>query len=167
MEHRDPVLEGGCACGAVRYRLLLDPLVVHACHCGDCQRQTGTFHAVNALIETHEVELLQGELTHHEMETPSGAGQTITRCARCAVAVWSNYHVFTRGQGDIVRFIRVGTLDEPHRLPPDVHIFDADRNANTPVLPGAPRYETFYPLGDVWTPTSLRRLYALFDPKAA
>ena len=116
-------LEGGCACGAVRYRLESAPLIVHACHCGNCQRQTGAWHAVNALIESSRVTLLSGEVVAKDVETPSGAGQTIMRCSCCQVAVWSNYHSFSQGHGDIVRFIRVGTLDEPWRLPPNVHIF--------------------------------------------
>ena len=156
-------LEGGCACGAVRYRLHMDPMVVHACHCRNCQRQTGTWHAVNALIESHEVDLLQGELSYSELPTPSGAGQTVARCSNCGVAVWSNYHAFSKGQTDIVRFVRVGTLDNPQRLPPDVHIFDAERNTCAPEPANTPRYKAFYDLGEVWRPESLRRLYALFD----
>lgn len=166
MNALDRCLEGGCACGAVRYRMLRNPMIVHACHCRNCQRQTGSWHAVNALIEAHEVDLLQGTLSYSELPTPSGAGQTIARCAGCGVAVWSNYHVITRGRGDIVRFVRVGTLDEPHLLPPDVHIYDGDRNACAPEPLDAPRYATFYDLGDTWKPENLRRLYALFDSPA-
>ena len=155
-------LEGGCACGEVRYRMLRQPLIVHACHCKNCQRQSGSWHAVNALIETHEVDLLQGELSYSELPTPSGAGQTIARCAACGVAVWSNYHIISRDKNDIVRFIRVGTLDEPQELPPDVHIFDSARNSCTPASDDRPRFDEFYDLGQVWTPPSLQRLYALF-----
>ena len=49
----------------------------------------------------------------------SGKGQTIARCATCKVAVWSNYPQ----AGPAVRFVRVGTLDEPHLCPPDIHIY--------------------------------------------
>ena len=155
-------LHGGCACGAVRYRLLLEPLIVHACHCRSCQRQSGGYHAVNAVIETHEMELLQGDLRFTQLPTPSGAGQTVAHCAACKVALWSNYHAMSRSRGDIVRFVRVGTLDEPHRLPPDVHIFHGERNTCGPRDESRPRYEGFYNLADVWPPASLQRLYALF-----
>ena len=167
MNRQEKCLEGGCSCGAVRYRMLLDPLVVHACHCRNCQRQTGAWHAVNALIESHEVDLLQGEIHYSKVPTPSGAGQTIARCADCGVALWSNYHVFSQEQADIVRFIRVGTLDEPERVTPDVHIYTEDRNAAAPEPVNAPRFDTFYKLGEVWSPESLRRLYALFEPQSA
>ncbi len=165
MSNQEQILEGGCSCGAVRYRLLMSPLIVHACHCKNCQRQTGAWHAVNALIEAHEVELVRGKLIQAELPTPSGAGQTVSRCSDCGITLWSNYHMLSRGHGDIVRFIRVGTLDEPHRLPPDVHIFDGDRNTSAPIPAGAPRFETFYDLQEIWQPDSLQRLFALFDPE--
>lgn len=155
---------GGCACGAVRFRLEAAPLVVHACHCKNCQRQTGAWHAVNALLESHLVTLLRGELVHQHLSTPSGAGQSVTRCALCQTAVWSNYHSFSRGHGDIVRFVRVGTLDEAWRLPPDVHIYTADRNSSAPEPVAAPRYEAFYDLPEVWAQESLRRISALYPP---
>ena len=43
--------EGGCACGAVRYRLTSDPLFTHCCHCLNCQRQTESAFVINLLIE--------------------------------------------------------------------------------------------------------------------
>ena len=49
-------LEGGCACGAVRYRLTSAPMFVHCCHCRDCQRQTGSAFVLNALIEADRVD---------------------------------------------------------------------------------------------------------------
>lgn len=165
MRNLNTCKEGGCGCGAVRYRMLEAPLIVHACHCRACQRQTGSWHAVNALIESQEVELVQGELTYCELPTPSGSGQTIARCSQCGVAVWSNYHAFPGGRGDRIRFIRVGTLDHPDDVPPDVHIFDADRNPNAPEPASAPRYKAFYDPIQVWNRASLRRVQALSRPQ--
>src|SRR5579864_5797801 len=53
-------LTGGCACGAVRYRLASPPMFVHCCHCRDCQRQTGSAFVLNALIETDRIAILSG-----------------------------------------------------------------------------------------------------------
>ncbi|MEM1110294.1 MAG: GFA family protein [Pseudomonadota bacterium] len=156
-------LEGGCACGAVRYRILAPPMFVHACHCSSCQRQTGAWHAVNALVESREVALLSGTLHHVKLSTPSGAGQTIARCDCCGTALWSNYHALCRGEHDRVRFVRVGTLDEPQKLPPDVHIFTAERNAAAPLPTEAPSFEAFYSMQDLWPSASLRRLASLFE----
>ena len=113
------ILEGGCTCRRVRYRMHGNPLFVHCCHCRWCQRETGTAFALNAMIEADRVQLLQGEVEAIDTPSNSGKGQRISRCPHCRVALWSNYG----GDGDAIRFVRVGTLDEPDRFAPDVHIF--------------------------------------------
>ena len=149
--------EGHCTCGAVRYRLTSDPLFVHCCHCRWCQRETGTAFALNALIEADRVELLQGEPEVVLTPSASGRGQKISRCPTCRVAVWSSY----AGAGDAVRFVRVGTLSEPDRLPPDIHIFTSSKQpwvalpGDTPVVP------EYYDLREHWPETSLERRRAL------
>ena len=107
----------------VRYRMTSAPLFVHCCHCRWCQRETGTAFALNAMIEADRVSLLQGEPEVVDTPSNSGQGQKIARCPKCRVAVWSNY----AGAGDAVRFVRVGTLDEPDRVPPDIHIFTSSK----------------------------------------
>ena len=111
-----PVHEGACACGHVRFRMTTDPLFVHCCHCTWCQRETGTAFALNALIEADRVELIDGSVEIVDTPSASGEGQRISRCPICRVAVWSNYS----GAGDLVHFVRVGTLLEPDRLPPSL-----------------------------------------------
>ncbi|MGH6991279.1 MAG: GFA family protein, partial [Stellaceae bacterium] len=112
-------LEGGCDCRLIRYRMETTPLFVHCCHCRWCQRETGTAFALNAMIEAERITLLQGEPIIVDTPSESGKGQRIARCPHCHVALWSNYG----GLGDRVRFVRVGTLDQPDHLPPDIHIF--------------------------------------------
>src|SRR5262245_41578668 len=109
----DDVIDGGCTCREVRFRLMSEPLFVHCCHCRWCQRETGASFALNAMIEADRVVILAG--TPEVVMTPSlsGRGQKISRCPTCQVAVWSNYS----GAGDAVRFVRVGTLYMPDRLP--------------------------------------------------
>src|ERR1700757_5064688 len=84
-------LEGGCACGAVRYRLASGPMFVHCCHCRDCQRQTGSAFVINALIETDRVELLSGDPKAVAVPTDSGLPHAIHRCPGCGTAEWSEY----------------------------------------------------------------------------
>ena len=105
-------MEGGCTCGAVRYRLKARPLFVHCCHCTWCQCETGSAFAVNALIEASQVELLRGKPTQTTVPSASGKGQFLWRCANCGVTVWSNYPQ----AGPSIHFIRVGTLDDPSAL---------------------------------------------------
>lgn len=150
-------LEGGCTCRNVRYRMTSEPLFVHCCHCRWCQRETGAAFALNALIEADRVTHLKAEPELVNTPSQSGKGQRIARCPACRVAVWSNYS----GGGDAVRFIRVGTLDEPDRLRPDIHIYTSSKQPWV-VLPGdVPAVPEFYELENYWPRESLERLAAL------
>src|SRR4051812_462561 len=153
----DLPLEGGCTCRAVRFRLTSGPLFVHCCHCTWCQRESGASFALNAMIESERVELLSGEPELVDTPSASGAGQRIARCPRCRVAVWSHY----AGGGDAVRFVRVGTLDEPGRLPPDIHIFPASKQPWVVLPPGTPAVAEYYDRQQHWPQDSLARRDAL------
>ncbi len=83
--------EGGCACGAVRYRLRSDPLFIHCCHCLNCQRQTGSAFVINLLIEADRIELLAGDPQPVAVPRDGGKNQKIWRCPSCQVAVFSEY----------------------------------------------------------------------------
>ena len=107
----DEIFEGGCDCRGVRYRMRSRPMFVHCCHCRWCQRESGSAFALNALIETDRVDVLQGEVDLVETPSESGKGQKIARCPRCRIALWSHYG----GGGTQVSFIRVGTLDDEGR----------------------------------------------------
>ncbi len=160
------VFDGGCTCRALRYRMVGAPLFVHCCHCRWCQRETGASFALNALIESDRVELLQGEVAVVDTPSNSGRGQRIARCPTCQVAVWSHYG----GAGDAIRFVRVGTLDEPDRLPPDIHIFTASKQPWVVLPPGTPAVPEYYKAAEHWPQDSLDRRAALLarsPPRAA
>ena len=93
--------------------------------------------------------------------SPSGKGQRIARCPKCQVAVWSYYLIMFGGIGDLVRFIRVGTLDEPGRLPPDVHIYTSSKQDWVQLPADVPAVEEFYSIKDTWSEESLARRSAL------
>jgi hypothetical protein len=145
--------DGGCTCRHVRYRMTSAPLFVHCCHCRWCQRETGASFALNAMIESDRVVLLQGEVAVVDTPSESGKGQKISRCPRCQVAVWSNY----AGGGDALRFVRVGTLDEPDRLPPDIHIFTMSKQPWVVLPKGMPAVEEYYDREKYWPAESLAR----------
>ena len=146
-------LEGGCDCRAVRYRLTSPPLVVHCCHCRWCQRESGASFALNAMIESTCVFDLG--IAPDIVDTPSqsGRGQKIARCPRCRLALWSHYF----GSGPVTRFIRVGTLDNPDVLPPDVHIFTSSKQPWVALPPGMPAFAEYYDRKTVWSAASLER----------
>ena len=151
-------LTGHCTCDAIRYRMTMAPLFVHCCHCRWCQRETGASFALNALIEADRVVLLRGEPERVNTPSNSGKGQRITRCPQCRIALWSNY----AGAGDAVRFVRVGTLDEPDRLPPDIHIFTSSKQPWVVLPPGTPAVAEYYDRKEHWPKHSLERLATVF-----
>lgn len=146
-------VEGGCDCRAVRYRMLSRPLVVHCCHCRWCQRESGSAFALNAMIEADRVVSLGEAPEWIDTPTESGAGQRIARCPHCKLAVWSHY----AGAGPVLSFVRVGTLDDPAQLPPDVHIFTASKQPWLALPPGTPSFEAYYEREQVWSPEALAR----------
>ena len=151
--------DGGCTCGHVRYQVSSKPMIVHCCHCSWCQRQSGSAFAVNALVEADRVKLVAGDVEEIDVASPSGKGQTIARCPKCRVAMWSNY--FMGGLKERIRFIRVGSLDNPDLMPPDVHIFTSSKQDWVILPPDDPYAEVFYDVATTWSPDSLRRLDAL------
>jgi hypothetical protein len=149
-------LAGGCACGQLRYRLAATPLFVHCCHCKDCQRQTGSAFVLNALIETDRLDLQSGDPVPSPMPTDSGRPHRIFRCSNCGTAVWSEYG----GVGKL-RFVRVGTLDEPSALPPDVHIYTRSKLPWVKLPDGVPAFEAYYDSKKLWPAESLERRRAI------
>ncbi len=150
-------LDGGCDCRHVRYRVETRPLCVHCCHCRWCQRESGASFALNAMIEADRITSLGAEPELVATPSASGLGQAIARCPKCRIAVWSNY----AGAGPLVRFVRVGTLDEPDRLPPDIHIFTASKQPWVVIPDGVPAVPEYYDRDEYWPAESLARRRAL------
>lgn len=149
--------DGRCTCGSIRYRMTSEPLFVHCCHCRWCQRETGASFALNAMIEADRVLLLQGDPVTVATPSSSGRGQKIIRCPACRVALWSNY----AGAGDAIRFVRVGTLEDPDRFPPDIHIFTSSKQPWVLLPAGVRVVPEYYDLEACWPPSSLERRRAL------
>ena len=103
--------------------MMSPPLIVHCCHCRWCQRESGASFALNAVIEADRVTELGVAPELVDTPSESGRGQRVARCPACKIALWSNY----AGAGPWVKFVRVGTLDHPDLLPPDIHIFTASK----------------------------------------
>lgn len=132
-------------------------MFVHCCHCRWCQRETGASFALNAMIEADRAVLLSGAPEIVMTPSNSGKGQKIARCPVCKVALWSNY----AGAGDAVRFVRVGTLDEPDCLPPDIHIFTSSKQPWVTLPPGIPVVLEYYDREKYWPADALARRRAL------
>src|SRR5215472_10918164 len=145
-------LTGSCACGSIRYQLLDKPMFVHCCHCDDCQHLTGSAFVLNAIIETRSVKLLRGKSIAVPVPRENGP-HDIYRCPKCQTAVWSDY-----GRRPNLRFVRVGTLDKPSALKPDVHIYTRWKAKwfklpkRTPSLPGLLQHQQALAQGQPQTP---------------
>jgi len=145
-------LEGGCACGEVRYRLASSPLFVHCCHCLNCQKHTGSAFVINLLIEASRVTLMGGAPQPVVMPENGGTPNRIFRCPKCLVAVWSEY-----GGRSEFSFVRGGTLDHPSAVSPDVHIYTRSKLPWVALPPSVPAFEAYYDAKTLWPAASLER----------
>jgi len=153
----DQEVGGGCACRAIRFRVLGRPLIVHCCHCHYCQRETGSAFVINALFEAERVELEGPPVNTVLTPSASGKGQKINRCPSCHIALFSNY----AQAGDAMRFVRVGTLDLLDTFAPDVHIYTSTKQPWVVLPAGVPAFEAFYDPRQVWSAESQQRWKAL------
>jgi len=147
-------LKGGCACGAIRYELTASPLIVHACHCRDCQRVTGSAFVINIWIERKHVRTVSGEPGSFRLKGGSGRRHDVFFCDACGTHLWSRYH---RAPGDCL-FVRAGTLDDPGAVTPDVHIYTRSKLPWIVLPEGARAFRSIYRIDKVWTRESRQRL---------
>jgi hypothetical protein len=108
------------------------------------RRRLSSFIA--AIAESDRVSLVGGTIEIVDTPSNSGRGQKIARCPVCRVAVWSNY----AGAGDRFRFVRVGTLDEPDALPPDIHIFTSTKQPWVLLPATMPAVAEYYDRNEFW-----------------
>ena len=151
---------GGCTCREVRYATSAKPIFVNCCHCRWCQRETGSAFVINAMIESDRLRLTPESGAPKIVDTPSlsGIGQRIARCPTCRIALWSNYG----RRGDVIRFVRVGTFDEPDRFPPNAHIFTQSKQPWLTLPAGTPAFDEYYDRDTLWPAERLERWHALF-----
>lgn len=161
MHSNEDQLKGECTCGEIGYRLCAMPMIVHCCHCRWCQRESGSAFVINALVETDNVKTTRGAVVLVETPSNSGQGQKIARCPTCHVALWSHYAY--PGIGNRMCFVRVGTLLEPNRLPPDIHIYTKSKQAWVSIPSDARSVSQFYKASEVWPATSLKRRRSLLS----
>lgn len=149
-------MHGRCTCGAVSYQMLEAPLFVNCCHCSWCQRETGTAFALNAMIETDRL-AVEGEVERITLPSASGRGQEVVRCAVCRVALYSHY----AGNGRLMAFVRVGTLENPSSCPPDAHIYTSTRLPWVTLPEGAREFEDYYDPRKEWPEAAQARFRAM------
>jgi hypothetical protein len=147
-------LQGHCACEAIKYKLTASPLIVHACHCRDCQRMTGSAFVTNLWMEGKAVEAAGPAPQSFRLAGGTGKPHDVFFCGACGTYLWSRYH---GAPGDFL-FVRAGTLDNPDAVAPDVHIFTRSKVPWLALPTGVPAFKAFYKLDEVWPPESLERM---------
>ena len=143
-------VEGGCQCGAVRYRITAPPLSVYNCHCRDCQRTSGATNEMSMPIRRDTLERLSGELVAFDKTADSGRIVRQMRCARCGTKVWNEPQ-----SSPALIILKPGTLDDPSWAVPIGNIWTVSRApwfAIDPKLLNFPRQPADrQPLYDAWS----------------
>jgi hypothetical protein len=145
---------GGCSCGRIRYRLTNTPLVVHACHCRNCQRITGGAFVINIWIEKEYFKTSGAKPRSYKTKGGSGKAHEAFFCGTCGTYIWSCYAI---APGDAV-FVRAGTLDKPGVVKPDIHLFARTKLPWLTLPEGIPAFRSGYNISRVWPQASLERL---------
>lgn len=131
-------LTGGCACGAVRYRLASDPFDAGWCHCRTCQMNSASPAMVFASVAVDDFQFTQGEDLVRRFES-SDFGHRLF-CSRCGTPFLMRVNY----QPETVDF-SIATLDEPDRVIPTFHIFYASRIGWASAADDLPRHDRFRP----------------------
>jgi len=111
-------IEGGCACGAVRYRLLGAPFAVYTCHCTDCQTLSASVFSLNGVVRTDQLEIVSGDLKMWLRTAESGNRIPQHVCTYCGVRIFTE-----PPNGGGTRTLRLGTLDDTGWLFPSAAIY--------------------------------------------
>jgi hypothetical protein len=124
-------LTGRCQCGAVRYEITAPPLTVYACHCTDCQKQSGGAFALSLLVPRDGVRITAGSAAEWLRPAEHAASGTPTLCLFCGACGNRLYHLPTRNKA--VAVVKPGTLDEAGWLDPVGHIWTSSRQSWFPL----------------------------------
>lgn len=111
------------------------------------------------MIEADRVEVLQGETETIHTPSESGKGQQIVRCTVCKVALWSHY----AGAGESIKFLRVGTLDDPGLMPPRIHVYTSSKQPWVVIPAEMQAFDEFYSPREVWPAEAMARFKGARD----
>ena len=132
----DPVREGGCHCGKLRYRITGEPVGVTVCHCADCQRQSGSAFSMSMIVSKDAFEWLAGEPACFAMKADSGADKDCLFCASCGVRILNRL-----GRMPDTVNVKPGTLDDTSWLAPKLHVWTRNKQPWVEVPAGVASFE--------------------------
>jgi hypothetical protein len=132
---------GGCACGAIRYEIADEPLVMNDCQCRDCQRRSGTGHGSYLSFPRRAAVTLTGEAMHCDVAGDSGQVKGHAFCPTCGAPVYLTFaampDVFT---------VHAASLDDPSRYRPQMVTYTIRGEAWDHLDPHVPKFEKMPPM---------------------
>ena len=111
-------IEGGCVCGAVRYRVKSAPIAVYACHCKDCQRFSGAGYSIAMAVQVSDFEVSQGDPARFAKPADSGRVVGVRFCRDCGTRLWHE-----PAHSPHLVILPPGTLDDSTWAKPATHIW--------------------------------------------
>jgi hypothetical protein len=129
-------LTGGCACGAIRYEITDDPIVMLKCHCRDCQRLTGGPYSPAIYVARHAFKVTQGAIRHHFTKSERGHAHQRGFCPECGSRI-------SGAESERGIAVTAGTLDDPSFFRPQMNLWTEDAapwDVMEKDLPAFPRY---------------------------
>ena len=129
------MIEGGCNCGAIRYRIEGTPLAVAACHCTRCRRQSGSVYSVNLVVPAAAMTMTGEVKVFEDADTTSGQPVYREFCSDCGSPIRS-----LLGASPGIVAVKVGTLDDPGPHAPGLHVFTRSKIDWVEIAPGVPQF---------------------------
>ncbi len=145
--------EGGCSCGEIKYLLLDNPIFTHACHCSLCKKISGSAFIINSLLESWKFSLEAGKLVNCVGPSGSKKKHIVKRCSNCFEPIVSFF-----GPTEYLAVVKVGSLTEPNRFPPQAHVFVCQKLDWLMLDERIPKYKNFYDFERVLPSASYDRL---------
>jgi hypothetical protein len=127
---------GGCLCGAVRYRAEVDDPTSMSCYCRDCQRATGSACATFFGVSLQKLGI-QGPVRGYAKAGDSGREVKRFFCSECGSPLYSVVEVVPG-----MAWVKTGTLDDPNVVAPKINIWTRSRSTWAPIDPKLPAFET-------------------------
>ena len=133
----DVTREGGCQCGAIRYRVTGEPVFTAICHCTMCRRANAAPAVAWAMFPNEQLALTKGEPTIYKSSPDAERGF----CAKCGSQI--NFRAeYIPGLVDLT----IGSLDDPEGIRPSMHYWDTKRLSWVVFDDELPKYPEFPPV---------------------
>jgi hypothetical protein len=129
---------GGCLCGAIRYEVSAEPIMMFNCHCRDCQRATGSAFTPVVYVQAKAFKITKGSPRYYSTSGNMGGHNKRGFCPECGSRLFGG--ASETGQG-----IAASSLDDPSLFKPELHIWASDAQPWDQMDPKLPKFEEYPP----------------------